>query len=106
MSGARRMEGIRIKLKYDNCFVVAAEGRSGGLALLWNRGLPIEVVWYSNHYIYAMVKGCGSAPSWRVTGYYCHPERSRRRESWNLLRYLASRNNLPWVIFGDFNDLL
>ncbi|XP_057803521.1 uncharacterized protein LOC131018835 [Salvia miltiorrhiza] len=43
---------------------------------------------------------------WRFTGFYGFPERGRRRESWNLLRRLAVINSLPWVIAGDFNDLL
>lgn len=106
LSSAFKMEGIRIKLNYANCFVVAPEGRSGGLALLWNGGLAVEVVSYSNHYIDTKVHGTGVHPSWRFTGYYGQPERGRRRESWELLRYLSSCNNLPWVIVGDFNDLL
>ncbi|KAH9790374.1 reverse transcriptase domain-containing protein [Citrus sinensis] len=43
---------------------------------------------------------------WRVTGFYGYPESSRRRESWHLLRRLASFSTLPWVCIGDFNDLL
>ncbi|KAH9726440.1 reverse transcriptase domain-containing protein [Citrus sinensis] len=43
---------------------------------------------------------------WRVTGFYGFPESSRRRESWNLMRSLASSSSLPWVCLGDFNDLL
>lgn len=43
---------------------------------------------------------------WRLTGYYGFPERARRRNSWNLIRSLASSSNYPWVLIGDFNDLL
>lgn len=38
--------------------------------------------------------------------FYGFPERGRRRELWDLLRSLASRSSLPWVVIGDFNDLL
>ncbi|KAJ9548141.1 hypothetical protein OSB04_020684 [Centaurea solstitialis] len=44
--------------------------------------------------------------TWRFTGFYGFPERTRRRVSWNLLRSLAEQSNLPWVVMGDFNDLL
>lgn len=42
----------------------------------------------------------------RYTGFYGCPERERRRESWGLIRELASRSNLPWCIIGDFNDMM
>ncbi|XP_031120626.1 uncharacterized protein LOC116023757 [Ipomoea triloba] len=106
MSGTNRMEGLRVKLKYENCFVVDAVGRCGGLALLWNGGLDIEVVGYSNHYIDTTVRGGGVTPNWRLTGYYSHPNRRRRQDSWDLLRYLSSTSTLPWVVLGDFNDIL
>lgn len=34
------------------------------------------------------------------------PKRERRQASWDFLRYLATKSQLPWCIFGDFNDLL
>ncbi|XP_012085000.1 uncharacterized protein LOC105644304 [Jatropha curcas] len=34
------------------------------------------------------------------------PERHRRQISWNVLRSLAELENLPWLICGDFNDLM
>ncbi|KAJ9554109.1 hypothetical protein OSB04_018154 [Centaurea solstitialis] len=44
--------------------------------------------------------------AWRLTGFYGFPERNRRRDSWNFLRSLADNTNQPWVVIGDFNDLL
>lgn len=34
------------------------------------------------------------------------PERHRRQESWNLLKHLARKSQLPWCILGDFNDIM
>ncbi|XP_019159671.1 PREDICTED: uncharacterized protein LOC109156272 [Ipomoea nil] len=103
---ARRLEQVRVKLRFDNCFVVDADEGRGGLALLWNSGIDVEVRGYSNHYIDSIVTGKEGFTRWRLTGYYGNPEWSRRRESWNLLRYLSSINNLPWALFGDFNDII
>ncbi|XP_074351494.1 uncharacterized protein LOC141690607 [Apium graveolens] len=56
-----------------------AQGHSGGLALFWkNEG------------------GC------EVKG----GKREKRQESWNLLRELANKSDLPWCIIGDFNDMM
>lgn len=39
----------------------------------------------------------------------CHvgfPERARRRESWEFIKWLAGKSALPWCILGDFNDMM
>lgn len=45
-------------------------------------------------------------PIWRLTYFYGFPERTRMRDSWELLKYLASKSNLPWCILGDLNDMV
>ncbi|XP_019177735.1 PREDICTED: uncharacterized protein LOC109172940 [Ipomoea nil] len=98
------MESVRVRLNYDNCLTVEATRRSGGLALLWNGGLDVEVVGYSNHYIDTVITQRGSR--WRFTGFYGCPKWNQRYTSWNTLRYLSSLNDLPWVLMGDLNDIL
>lgn len=44
--------------------------------------------------------------SWRMTCYYGYPEMINRKKSWDLIRHLAGISQIPWVILGDFNDLL
>lgn len=38
--------------------------------------------------------------------FYGCTESGRRRESWDLIRDLASRSSIPWCIIGDFNDMM
>lgn len=66
----------------------------------------MEVKSYSKNHIDAEVCLNGGDVRWRFTGFYGVPERSRRRDSWNLLKRLSSLNHLPWVVMGDFNDIL
>lgn len=33
-------------------------------------------------------------------------ERSRRHESWEFIKFLATQSSLPWCILGDFNDMM
>jgi len=35
-------DAIRIKLGFDQCFVVDCHGKSGGLMLLWKDSSPVE----------------------------------------------------------------
>ncbi|KAL5817683.1 hypothetical protein ACOSQ3_026061 [Xanthoceras sorbifolium] len=43
---------------------------------------------------------------WRFTGFYGDPRGDMRFHSWNLLRRLARLSKLPWLVGGDFNEVL
>ncbi|XP_074347681.1 uncharacterized protein LOC141686552 [Apium graveolens] len=105
ISFANKIEDLRVKFGFDYCFAVDRVGRSGGLAVLWKQIANCQVAGYSNHHI-DMLFMENSTVSWRLSCYYGYPERTRRRESWSLIRRLADISNVPWCIWGDFNDLL
>ncbi|GLT94942.1 hypothetical protein SLE2022_126530 [Rubroshorea leprosula] len=99
------MEKVRRRLGFNHCFVVDNLGRSGGLAVLWKSDTKLSLLSFSQNHIDMEVEGMG-ASSWHFTSYYGHPKRHNRRRSWQLLRELATKSELPWLIGGDFNDLL
>ncbi|KAL8474361.1 hypothetical protein ACS0TY_030994 [Phlomoides rotata] len=104
LASASRLEDVRLSLNFPNCFTVACNGRSGGLALLWNNNVACSLLSYSmNHIDMEVMEGTVIS---RITGYYGFSERNRRHMSWSLLKQLACVSSLPWVIIGDFNDLL
>ncbi|MED6158737.1 hypothetical protein PIB30_117172 [Stylosanthes scabra] len=43
---------------------------------------------------------------WRATGFYGYPESYNKHESWNLLKILGTTFDLPWLVFGDFNQVI
>ena len=43
---------------------------------------------------------------WRITGFYGHPKAHKRKESWDQLKALNLKFQLPWIYFGDFNEIL
>ena len=55
----------------------------------------MEVQTYSPNHIDAIISENPGARKWRFTGFYGHPETSRRNESWALLSSLSTRNDLP-----------
>ncbi|XP_021715945.1 uncharacterized protein LOC110683843 [Chenopodium quinoa] len=81
-------------------------GRSGGLALLWRKGLDVVLQSMSVHHIDVEVRGGLGDMLWRMTGFYGWPEVQNRHLSWSLLRELASHSTLPWMCIGDFNEIL
>lgn len=86
--------------------VVDAQGHRGGLVLLWTDHVDIEVTSYSQNHIDASVVLDAGSPKWCFTGIYSFPEWQRRQESSNMLRTLIGLSTLPWIVMGDFNDLL
>ncbi|KAF5443558.1 hypothetical protein F2P56_036105, partial [Juglans regia] len=102
---ARAMENCKFRLHLTHCFTVDCVGRSGGLSLLWKGDLRVRVQSFSLHHIDALIQD-GDGPEWRFTGVYGNPEVVNRYLTWNLLRRLNSGVDGPWLVGGDFNELL
>ncbi|KAK2377607.1 hypothetical protein QL285_078261 [Trifolium repens] len=105
LSKSSQMERIRVLLKFDSCLSIDVEGRSGGLAILWNDKVRCRIINYCRNFINVEVDDVEKG-GWRLTCYYGYPERGRRRQAWDMLRDLRNMSPLPWCIIGDFNDLL
>ncbi|XP_042950313.1 uncharacterized protein LOC122282426 [Carya illinoinensis] len=99
------MDALKCKLGFVNCFSVDSEGRSGGLGLLWNSDLGVELRSFSQYHIDVHIK-IDDLMVWRFTGLYGHPDTSRRTFTWNLIRTLSSIEQLPWLVGGDLNEVL
>lgn len=104
LSTKNKVETVCKELHFAGCWVVEAEGHSGGIALLWKNEGACRVTAANKHFIDFEVEN-DQVGRWRYTGFYGCPEAGRRSESWNMLRMLASQSNLPWCIIGDFNDM-
>ncbi|KAK6144547.1 hypothetical protein DH2020_021367 [Rehmannia glutinosa] len=85
-------------------FAIDARGRSGGLALLWHKDTSVSLRSYSDRYIDVDVEILGR--SFRFTGVYGEPNVSLRRHNWAHLRNLADSPDKPWLMGGDFNEVL
>ncbi|KAL3820475.1 hypothetical protein ACJIZ3_006380 [Penstemon smallii] len=93
-----------LKSKFDMHGVcVDSRGKSGGLALLWNKELHVDLQSFSPNHIDIHIAESDNPTGWRFTGFYGEPDTSHRHNSWDLLRCLASRSSKPWVCMGDFN---
>ncbi|XP_019158838.1 PREDICTED: uncharacterized protein LOC109155671 [Ipomoea nil] len=99
-------ERIRVTLGFEGLFYVDLTPQGGGgLALLWRKNNTASLLSYSKNHIDIEVK-MSSFPRWRMTCYYGYSQHHRRAEAWELIKSFAPRSTLPWVMIGDFNDLL
>ncbi|KAL0288473.1 UNVERIFIED_CONTAM: hypothetical protein Scaly_2729500 [Sesamum calycinum] len=87
-------------------FSVAARGKSGGLVLLWNKEIYVDLASFSSSHINARVRLSEESEPWRLTDFYGAPDANNHGESWTLLRRLSRESKLPWMCVGDFNVIL
>ncbi|XP_061999575.1 uncharacterized protein LOC133716965 [Rosa rugosa] len=105
ISREREFETLRKALGFANAKAVLSEGQAGGLELFWNDDVHLNLGTTSAHHIDAVV-GESGVSSWRVTGFYGYARTSERDRSWQLLRDLSDLDSLPWIVIGDFNEIL
>lgn len=73
----KQMQEKAKRLRYQNCFAVNREGLGGGLALLWNEEVIVDIKSYSKHHVDAVVHS-ENGSYWRCTGIYGHPESEKK----------------------------
>lgn len=100
-----RAEILAFSFGYNKSFAVSSSGRSGGLVLFWNEEIKLEVLGYSKHHIDAKISDLGPVP-WRLTCIYGEAQVSERHKTWDTIRSLAVSSGDPWVMLGDFNEVL
>ena len=96
---------IRNKLEYMQGITVPGDGKSGGLAMMWKEGVDIRFRSCSNSHIDVEIHESSVTTPWRATGFYGHPDVGKRFISWQLLDFLKNQYSMPWVVFGDFNEI-
>lgn len=100
----QKVERVEVNIGYKGLFVVSGTNNGRGIALFWDDQYTISFMTYSHNFIDAKVSTPGEE-DWRLTCYYGSQERSKRRQSWELMRALEARSSLSWCCLGDFNYL-
>ncbi|KAG4182229.1 hypothetical protein ERO13_A09G031322v2, partial [Gossypium hirsutum] len=96
---------IRTLCRMEGCLAVSAEGKSGGLALLWREGMKVMMQNYSKYHIDSLV--ClDDGMRLRFTGFYGQADPNNRNLSWDMLRRVKGTVNEGWIVAGDFNAIL
>ncbi|XP_050211630.1 uncharacterized protein LOC126661804 [Mercurialis annua] len=100
-----RLQVLKQVLGFDGLCSVDSVRNKGGLVLMWTQTMNVSVQDVCDNYIDAEVVHSGGI-RWRFTGYYSYPERSRRKDLWDMIKRLSTSSKLPWCLMGDFNDIL
>ncbi|XP_042958006.1 uncharacterized protein LOC122293492 [Carya illinoinensis] len=100
-----KSESIKRRIGSEGCFTVEAVGKGGGLILLWDSSLNLEIVNYSQGHISAWVME-EAASKWLLICFYGAPETTKRKDTWSMLKSLKPKGDEGWMIVGDFNEIL
>jgi hypothetical protein len=98
-------ENLRRKLGFDFVHSDESDGRSRGLALFWNEDNKMISEYVCANCIDVVFESSGGS-KWRFTGFYSESAWDDKHLSWNCLRDLCNRSSLPWLVLGDFNEIL
>ncbi|TYH19506.1 hypothetical protein ES288_A05G357200v1 [Gossypium darwinii] len=104
-SNANKFDFVRRKCRIEGCLAVNAEGRSGGLVMMWKDSKQVEIQTHSINHIDSLIHVENDSPI-RFTGFYGNADPNKRQSSWNMLRRVGQTVNEKWIIGGDFNALL
>ena len=85
--------------------MVISDGKSGGLLLLWKKELVVSLRYKMSNYIDVFV-GSNRNNVWRFPGLYGEPKWQDKYKAWKRLRDLHATVALPWLVMGDFNEIL
>ncbi|KAA3482848.1 reverse transcriptase [Gossypium australe] len=72
----------------------------------WKEDLKVTLRSFSKNHIDTMAKEGNTYAEWRFTGFYGSPDDSNKNDSWNLLRKLGEDKTHPWLVCGDFNEIM
>ena len=105
--GGDRASKIIEGLPFDGSITMETIGYAGGLWILWKSDemevLPLSSI---EQEIHAMVKVHSSNLTWLMTAIYASPRLAERRILWENLKTVAHLHNLPWLMLGDFKEVL
>lgn len=67
--------------------------------------MDITLLIFLKHHVHAKLEICINQ-IWLLTGIYGHSKVAKRREVWNLIKNLKPERQAPWLLCGDFNEIL
>ncbi|KAF7841821.1 reverse transcriptase [Senna tora] len=93
------------KWGFERSCGTSVEGKKGGTILAWKGSVQCQVLDISPHWIHAFVVD-GAGIEFNLTCVYGPPHLSARPPFWQKLTSFSQETQLPWLLLGDFNQVL
>ncbi|XVF08056.1 hypothetical protein REPUB_Repub06bG0192700 [Reevesia pubescens] len=105
ISGLAADKMIR-KLQFDNYSKIDAQGFSGGIWILWRSSIgTVQVLDKFGQGLSILINN-GQGFKLVLTAIYASPTPLMRECLWSYLSDLDGMDNVPWLLIGDFNQVI
>ena len=94
------MNKLKMKLQFDNLFVVDPVGRSGGLAVMWKKDVQVKRVLYTNFTIELCIEDLSKKISWWLICIYASTDDATREQQWQIIGNRKVLWGNKWLIAG------
>ena len=102
-----KAEKIIEGLPFDGFITTETIDYAGGLWILWrSEDADVKLLSATEQEKHAIVKVCASNLSWLFIAIYASPHLAKRRILWSNIEKVGQLHNLPWLMIGDFNEVL
>ncbi|KAG8501446.1 hypothetical protein CXB51_003788 [Gossypium anomalum] len=96
---------VCLKCSFPNGIDISTVSSKGGLSLGWKGNDLVSIRSYSLYHVDADIHDPENRETWRLTGISSNLDDCSRRGSWDLIRLLGHDVSVPWLVFGDFNEI-
>lgn len=101
-----KIDDISLRIGYSLGFHVSPVDRAGGLTLLWQETLNVNILFFSKHIIDVCFR-LEDVCSWvRTTFVYGTPYQNEKHDFWHWMNCSFGPTNIPWFCGGDFNEFV
>lgn len=102
-----RAKRLSMNLGFSNTAIADAVGFAGGIWVMWNdQEIRCDILDVGAQDIHACIQVPPLFSPWIFSAIYARPNFADRRTLWDDLSVFASTHSSPWVIAGDFNEVL
>lgn len=102
-----RAKRLSMNLGFSNTAIADAVGFAGGIWVIWNdQEIRCDILDVGAQDIHACIQVPPLFSPWIFSAIYARPNFADRRTLWDDLSAFASTHSSPWLIAGDFNEVL
>ncbi|KAK4282132.1 hypothetical protein QN277_013544 [Acacia crassicarpa] len=91
---------------FDSMEIIPSQGLSGGMAMLWKSNcIKVQLIDTDRQFFHARCE-LPDPLLFFLTPIYAIPHSNLRSILWSKLKVLSAAISLPWIVLGDFNDIM
>lgn len=106
LSNLDKIHAVVKAVGFSNMKCVPARGQAGGLLLIWDSVVNIQVVLANDFVIDCMVIDESMDTPWQFTAVYGPPSPLSKPLFWDCLQLIGAAFDGHWLVMGDFNTIL